>query len=156
MVKYHNFDVVFAELPGEVTLAINLTGCPNRCPGCHSPHLRADAGRVLDEPELRALLGRYGSSVTCLCLMGGDAEPSQVARLAGVARQAMPHLRVGWYSGRDRLPEGIAPQAFDYIKLGGWVEALGPLSSPATNQRMYRVGADGALTDITERFRRRA
>lgn len=153
MVKYHNFDVVFAELPGEVTLAINLTGCPNRCPGCHSPHLRADAGRVLDEPELRALLLRYGGSVTCLCLMGGDAEPSQVARLAGVARQAMPHL---WYSGRDRLPEGIAPQAFDYIKLGGWVEALGPLSSPATNQRMYRVGADGALTDITERFRRRA
>ena len=48
MVRYHNFDVVFAEIPGETTLALNITGCPNRCPGCHSPHLQADEGRVLD------------------------------------------------------------------------------------------------------------
>ena len=48
MVRYHNFDVVFAEIPGETTLALNITGCPNRCPGCHSPPLQADDGRVLD------------------------------------------------------------------------------------------------------------
>ena len=29
MVRYHNFDVVFAEIPGETTLALNITGCPN-------------------------------------------------------------------------------------------------------------------------------
>ena len=56
MVRYHNFDVVFAEIPGETTLALNITGCPNRCPGCHSPHLQADEGRVLDEAELLGLL----------------------------------------------------------------------------------------------------
>lgn len=155
MVKYHNFDVVFAEIPDEVTLAINLTGCPNRCPGCHSPHLSADGGRPLDDGELLALLAHYGRSVTCLCFMGGDAEPQEVARLAGVARQAFPGLRVGWYSGRDRLPEGVEPQVFDYIKLGRWIEERGPLSAPATNQRLYRVARDGTLTDMTQRFRRR-
>ena len=51
MVRYFNFDVVFAEVPDQVSLAINITGCPNRCPGCHSPHLWEDAGRVLDELE---------------------------------------------------------------------------------------------------------
>ena len=67
VVRYYNFDIVFAEIPGETTLAINIANCPNRCPGCHSPHLQADAGHVLDAPELRALLERYGRSVTCVC-----------------------------------------------------------------------------------------
>ncbi|MDE6070486.1 MAG: anaerobic ribonucleoside-triphosphate reductase activating protein [Alistipes sp.] len=155
MLRFHNFDVVFAEIPGETTLAINLTGCPNRCPGCHSPHLQADGGEVLDDEALRVLLDRYGRAATCVCFMGGDAEPAEVARLAGVVRQAMPELRVGWYSGREHLPEGLRLRAFDYIKLGPWVEALGPLASPATNQRLYRVAPDGTMDDITERFRRR-
>lgn len=156
MVRYHNFDVVFAEIPGEVTLALNITACPNRCPGCHSPHLQADTGRTLDEKELAALLDRYGNSVTCVCFMGGDAAPHQIARLAARVRQTRPALRVGWYSGRDALPEGVMSASFDYIKLGGWVEALGPLTSPTTNQRLYRVDPSGALEDITARFRREA
>ena len=38
--KYLNHDVVFREFPDEVTLAINLTGCPNRCPGVTVPPCR--------------------------------------------------------------------------------------------------------------------
>ena len=153
VVRYYNFDIVFAEIPCETTLAINIANCPNRCPGCHSPHLQADAGHVLDAPELRALLERYGRSVTCVCFMGGDAAPHRIARLAEVVRQELPVLHVGWYSGRQKLPEGFAPQVFDYIKLGGWVESLGPLTSPTTNQRLYRIGPAGAMEDITEQFR---
>ena len=37
MLKYAGYDIVFQEIPDEVTLAISLTNCPNRCPGCHSP-----------------------------------------------------------------------------------------------------------------------
>ena len=155
MVRYHNFDIVFAEIPCETTLAINITNCPNRCRGCHSPHLQADMGRVLDEAELCGILARYGRSVTCVCFMGGDAAPHEIAALADVVRLKFPMLHTGWYSGRARLPEGVRPQSFDYIKLGGWVEELGPLTSPTTNQRLYRVGADGAMQDITELFRRR-
>ena len=149
MVRYHNFDVVFAEIPGETTLALNITGCPNRCPGCHSPHLQADEGRVLDEAELLGLLARYGRSVTCVAFMGGDAGPHKIARLAGTVRKTCPELRTAWYSGREELPEGFEAAAFDYVKLGGWVEALGPLTAPTTNQRLYRVGPDGTMEDIT-------
>lgn len=155
MVRYHNFDVVFAEVPDEVTLALNLTRCPNRCPGCHSPHLREDTGRELDEEELLGLLGCYGSAVTCVAFMGGDGEPLEVAALARALRRAWPRLRTAWYSGRAELPEGLDPTAFDYIKLGAWIEARGPLSSPTTNQRLYRIGPGGAMDDITTRFRRR-
>lgn len=156
MLRYHNFDIVFAEIPDETTLAVNLTGCPNRCPGCHSPHLQREAGRQLDERELAALLDRYGRAVTCLCFMGGDAAPLEVARLAAWVRRTWPALRLGWYSGRERLPEGVAPEVFDYVKLGPWIERCGPLGAPTTNQRLYRIGRDGTMTDITARFRRRA
>lgn len=155
MVRCYNFDVVFAELPGETTLALNISGCPNRCPGCHSPHLQGDTGRVLDEAELRALLDRYGRSVTCLCFMGGDAAPHEIARLAECVRRLQPGLRTGWYSGRDELPEGLRIRSFDYVKLGRWIADRGPLSAPTTNQRLYRVHADGTTEDITDRFRRR-
>lgn len=37
--KYSDAQVVFAEVPDEITLAISISGCPNRCPGCHSQHL---------------------------------------------------------------------------------------------------------------------
>lgn len=154
MVKYWNFDVVFAEIPDEVTLAINITGCPNRCPGCHSPHLREDAGICLDDDELRSLLDRYGSAVTCVCFMGGDADPCEIARLASVARAARPGIRVGWYSGRSEVPEGVDERSFDYIKLGDYVEASGPLNSPTTNQRLYRILPGGGREDMTHRFLR--
>ena len=112
MVRYHKFDVVFAEIPGETTLALNITGCPNRCPGCHSPHLQADEGRVLDEAELLGLLARYGRSVTCVAFMGGDAGPHKIARLAGTVRKTCPELRTAWYSGREELPEGVRTVTF--------------------------------------------
>lgn len=155
MVRYHNFDIVFAEIPDEVTLAVNITGCPHRCEGCHSPHLREDAGARLDGDALAALLGRYGDGITCLCFMGGDGDPQGIADLAVQLRGMAPQLRVAWYSGCDALPEGVAAETFDYIKLGPYMAARGPLSSPTTNQRLYRVGRDGAMEDMTYRFRRR-
>ena len=58
--------------------------------------------------------------------------------------------------GRAQLPAGIPIPVFDYVKLGPWIEACGPLTSPTTNQRLYRVGSDGSMEDITGRFRRKA
>ncbi len=70
-------------------------------------------------------------------------------------RSVHPELRTGWYSGRTELPDSIRPEAFDYIKLGPWVETLGPLTSPTTNQRLYRVRSDGNMEDITSQFLRK-
>ena len=39
MLKYVNTGIVFQEIPDEVTLAINISNCPCRCPGCHSRYL---------------------------------------------------------------------------------------------------------------------
>ena len=133
MLRYTDYDFVFREIPDETTLAVNLAGCPNRCPGCHSPQLQEPIGEPLTEEVVERLLARYGAAVTCFCLMGGDAEPHEAARLALFARRLRPALRTGWYSGRAALPEGFDPTGvFDYVKLGDQPAAMAhPARRPA-------------------------
>ncbi|MBR4432703.1 MAG: anaerobic ribonucleoside-triphosphate reductase activating protein [Paludibacteraceae bacterium] len=145
MVKVASYDVVFQEIPGEVTLALNLSNCPCHCPGCHSPHLAEDIGEPLDEELLDGLIERYKGLITCVAFMGGDAEPEEVARLAAHVKQSS--LKTAWYSGRMNMPK----DGFDYVKLGGYVESLGGLKSPTTNQRLYKRVGDN-WTDITSSF----
>lgn len=78
MVRFYNFDIVFAEIPDEVTLAINITGCPYRCPGCHSPHLQTDCGDMLDDLGIAGqLLERYGAGITWRMLHGRRCRPAR-------------------------------------------------------------------------------
>lgn len=153
MLKYTDYDIVFQEIPDEVSLAVNLSGCPNRCPGCHSPQLQQDVGEPLTAEAIDTLLARYKGSVTCVCLMGGDGDPQAVAVLAEHLRRNYPGLRIGWYSGRPEAPAEFRKALFDYLKLGPYVAALGGLRSPATNQRLWRLHPDGSRTDLTVRFR---
>lgn len=152
MLLYTDYDIVFQEIPDEVTLAVNLAGCPNRCPGCHSPQLQQEIGNPLTPEVLDGLLTRYGDSVTCLCLMGGDGDPQAVATLMEHLRRRWPRIHTGWYSGASEPPDGFSPALFDYLKLGPYVAALGGLRSPTTNQRLWRLHGDGTRTDLTPRF----
>lgn len=152
MLRLASYDIVFQEIPGEISLAVNLSNCPNSCKGCHSPHLREDRGEVLDESMIAALIKEYGGAVSCFCFMGGDASPKEVEKSAlFVKRLGNGKLKTAWYSGMDKLASGIRLENFDYIKIGSYREELGGLSSPATNQRLYRV-ENGELHDITSVF----
>lgn len=152
MLKYLNTGVVFQEIPDEVTFSINITRCPCRCPGCHSQYLWEDVGEPLTSAALDELMREYGGDITCVCFMGGDAEPQEVSALAAYIHEAYPSLKTGWYSGRQRIPSDIDKSHFDFIKVGPYVEHLGALKSPTTNQRLYRRQADGTYEDITSRF----
>ena len=155
--KVASFDIVFQEIPGEVTLALNLSNCPCHCPGCHSQHLAEDIGEVLDEALMDGLLARYKGLITCVAFMGGDAAPDEVIQWANYIHQLpitnhQSVLRTAWYSGRTSFPRD--PRALDYVKLGPYIESLGGLKSETTNQRFYkRVGAE--WSDITSVFRKK-
>ncbi len=150
--KFASYDIVFQEVPDEVSLALNITACPYRCPGCHSPHLREDKGIELSTESLGELLNNYGQLITCVAFMGGDAFTKELYDLA-----AWVHLKgykTAWYSGRKDIPENCPLMHFDYIKVGPYQEEAGGLKSPTTNQRMYKI-QDGSLIDITYRFQRK-
>lgn len=155
MLKYYNFDIVFAEIPDEVTLAINITNCPNRCVGCHSPHLQEDIGIILDENELSKLIQEYNYDITCVCFMGGDREPNAVDKLATFTKKNFSNIKTAWYSGKPRLSETINLNNFDYIKLGPFQAENGPLNKPTTNQKLFSISENGNMTDITNKFWRK-
>lgn len=153
--KFYNYDIVFQEIPDEVTLAINITGCPNHCPECHSRFLWNDVGEELNENSLTAIIHEYQSAITCVCLMGGDQDPAEIDRLAAFIRSQFVPIKTGWYSGRQQLAPEVDLSHLDFVKLGPYIADRGPLKSENTNQHLYRVHPDGQLEDITFRFWRK-
>ena len=152
MLKYVNTGIVFQEIPDEVTLAINISNCPCRCPGCHSHYLWEDIGLPLDTDAIDDFVRKYGTDITCIAFMEGDGDPKGVKQLALYIHETYPEFKVAWYSGRIRITSAICKTDFDYIKIGPYIKHLGPLKQPTTNQRLYRQTEDGEWEDITNRF----
>ncbi len=150
MLKYTDTKVVFREIPDEITLAINISGCPCACEGCHSSYLAEDIGEELNEEALTKMVGR-NDNISCISFMGGDREPYEVSRLAKFVKDNYPAIKVGWYSGRDELLEDVDIVNFDYIKIGSYQSALGGLDSPTTNQRLYRI-TQSQMIDISDKM----
>ena len=79
----------------------------------------------------------------------------RINKLAEYLYHNYPNLKIGWYSGRDKLSEEIKLDFFHYIKLGPYISSKGPLNNPNTNQRLYQVVKrenDINLFDITSYF----
>ena len=105
MLKYLNTAVTFSEFPDEISLCINITGCKINCPECHSSYLANDIGEPLYLETVYDLIDK-NEGITCLGLMGGDAEPLYINIIAKAVKD-LYDIKVGWYSGRDYLAKEI-------------------------------------------------
>ena len=159
MLKYTEAEVVFKEVPDEITLAINISGCPIHCPGCHSKYLWEDVGEDLGEDTLENLI-KKNPGITCVSFMGGDSDPSQIDKLSKYIKNYFPDLKVSWYSGREKISCDINLENFDYIKIGPYKKEFGPINNPNTNQKLYVKGKhlhkmdanSNMWYDITDKF----
>lgn len=154
MLKYVDTLVGFAEIPDEISLCINISSCPCHCEGCHSSYLSQDIGEPLDLQHLTNLIDS-NKGITCVCIMGGDANPSEVDDIAQDIKEYYPNLKVGWYSGRDYISKDINLENFNYIKYGHYDKNKGPLNSKTTNQVMLEIDIVGNKVfkkDITSKF----
>lgn len=138
--KYANTQVVFTEVPNEISLAINITGCTIHCKGCHSQWLWSNKGKELTRDELHNLIEK-NKGITTVLFMGGDNFIEQLAELAKDIKYRYPNLKVAWYSGKCDVDSRVRELEtyLDYIKIGPYVKQLGGLDSPNTNQRFYRI-----------------
>ena len=138
----------FAEVPDEISLCFSISNCKFHCPGCHSPWLWEDKGTELTT-ELFVSEIEKANGITCVCLMGGTWP-----EVEGLVREATHKLlrdyKWAWYTGNNFL-EAKWFHTFDYIKVGPYVQELGGLNKPTTNQRMYKR-TNHNVEDITYRF----
>lgn len=147
MIKYVDTLVTFSEVPNEISLCIDVSGCKIHCKGCHSSYLWEDIGVPLTLKSLDDLI-MSNIGITCVCLMGGN----DYAMIVRIARKVKRFYRLAfaWYTGEDTLNPYILGNLvyFDYIKIGHYDDEKGPLMSMETNQVFYKV-IEGELVENT-------
>lgn len=150
--KYLGYSVVFQEVPNEVTLAINISGCPHHCEGCHSKHLWEYEGDYISD-DIERLIDKYKGLITCVCFMGGDQNQSEMLQLIHIVRSH--GLKVALYSGYTDDGAHFIPyqHTLDYLKVGPYIDKLGGLDKSTTNQKMYAYDSlSDEWEDITYKF----
>ncbi|MBS3798042.1 MULTISPECIES: anaerobic ribonucleoside-triphosphate reductase activating protein [unclassified Pseudoalteromonas] len=135
--------VVFQEVPDEVSLAFTVSGCPIGCKGCHSKATwNADDGTPLSEDRFNELLLKYQGLITCVLFFGGEWHPQTLFRMLKIARAQ--GLKTCLYTGADNIGEQLK-SVLTYLKTGPWKAALGGLDSPTTNQRFIDLRSHQSL-----------
>lgn len=149
--KYLGYSIVFQEVPDEVSLAINISGCPYKCEGCHSKYLWEYNGNYISE-DIDNLIKKYSGLITCVCFMGGDQNIIELNQL--IHKIQDKGYKCCLYTGKDKIPVNLT-KSIDYIKIGRYISELGGLDSTKTNQKMYKRNSD-TFVDITDTFFKRS
>jgi anaerobic ribonucleoside-triphosphate reductase activating protein len=164
MIKYYpeSVQVVFAEVPDYMSLAIEITNCPGHCEGCHSPWLREDIGEELTPERLYELIDA-NHGINCVVFMGEGKDPEALKLLASGIMARYPKLKIALYSGREEVEEEYNTY-FDFIKVGPYIPERKALNFETTNQRFYEIkkeidyetgGIKFERIDITNKFWRK-
>ena len=149
--KFTVEQIVWQEVPGEVSLAFLFSGCPLRCKGCHSADTwKEGIGTELTEDYLKGRLKRYHGLITCVLFMGGEWQPEALQKMLAIVTQA--GLKACLYTGLEReeleaVSDGILPY-LTYLKTGRWQMELGGLDSPTTNQKFINLRTGEVLNRL--------
>lgn len=149
MIKFTRTQIVFQEVPDEISYAFVLSCCPGMCDGCHSSELRQSLGTELTTDVISSSVASQARFITCVLFLGGDNDPQGLAELVRYTKNL--GFRTAVYSGMYNNSILWNLQELDYLKLGPWVAKKGPLGSSKGNQVMYfRDG--NSLIDVTYKF----
>ena len=143
---YHNFDIVFQEVPGEISLCFSISGCNMQCPGCHSPFLWKEGnGCLLTQPAFEDFLKQYKSLASCVVFMGGEWHENTLIQYLKLAKSYS--YKTCLYTGQNNVSNGLLKE-LNWIKTGSWKQDLGGLDSPSTNQKFIEVKTNKILNHI--------
>jgi anaerobic ribonucleoside-triphosphate reductase activating protein len=137
--RYSSIQIVFQEIPNEISLAIHVTGCRLRCLGCHSSDSwSSKKGTELNIDWLLKNIEKYRQHITCVLYLGGEWHTKElVAHLTFIKSL---NLKTALYTGLElsQVDSTIIDQ-LDYLKYGKYDADLGPLNSPRSNQKLINL-----------------
>lgn len=133
--KYAYPQIVLQEVPGEISLAISISGCPLRCSGCHSKETYdANFGNELTVEILDKLINRH---ISCVLFYGGEWEKEKLIEFLKYI-QFEKGIKTCLYTGLNLCEvETEILDNLDYIKTGRYIKTLGGIGEKNTNQRFY-------------------
>lgn len=135
MLKYYTKQVVFQEVPDEVSLSFSIAGCPLNCKGCSWKSAINDIPTTeLDDKSYKEFLNHYKGLVSCVLFLGGEWDKEDLINKLKLAKEE--GYKTSLYTGLnfEEVDFSILP-FLDFIKVGRYVESLGGLNSKNTNQR---------------------
>lgn len=143
---YYDFNIVFQEVPGEISLCYSISGCSLQCKGCHSPFLwKKGTGNFLSDEVFIQNIEKYKGMATCVLFMGGEWHKNALIQKLKIARNA--GLKTCLYTGEDSICTSITDH-LDYLKTGRWIQERGGLSGPNTNQVFYNLKTKEKLNKL--------
>jgi len=143
---YHDFQVVFQEVPGEISLCFSISGCSLQCKGCHSPYLWKEGfGIKLTENYYNQILKKYRNYATCVLFMGGEWHREELILKLKLAKNK--GYKTCLYTGENHVSKQII-ENLTWIKTGKWEQALGGLSCLTTNQKFIEVKTNKSLNHL--------
>ncbi|TLU66416.1 anaerobic ribonucleoside-triphosphate reductase activating protein [Thalassotalea litorea] len=146
MLRYLPPQVVFQEVPDQVSLAFVITGCPLRCSGCHSKHTwSASYGNQLSNSQFSHYLSQYQSLITCVVFFGGEWHLNALIEKLKIAHQYQ--LKTCLYTGLEQVSDKLIKH-LDFLKTGPWRADVGGLDNPGTNQRFIDVKTKQCLNHL--------
>lgn len=132
----------FNEVPEKMAVVIELAGCKHKCRGCHSPE-NWEGGKVGLTVNLEGLLdiveGYIEDGCSAIAIMGGD---ENMETLLPLLRECSATAPTALYIGSEpdsKDLRALSRTGLTYIKTGRYIDYLGGLESPQTNQRFYKI-----------------
>ena len=134
MLRFSTEQIVWQEVPGEVSLAYTITGCQLGCKGCHSiESWDANQGTLLTDDYFEQRLNQYHGLISCVLFLGGEWQPAPLQHMLQLARQR--NLNTCLYTGLDAIDANLKDE-LTYLKTGRWLPERGGLDNPNTNQQL--------------------
>lgn len=150
MLKFTETDITFKEVPNKICRCFSVSNCGLHCKNCHSPELQGDNGTELTERLLQDFIRKDKRLVECYVFLGEGKDPEYLESLLKICKNE--GLETCIYTGQTNPDLSLYYGVLDYIKTGPYIEELGGLNNPNTNQRFYQIDEENKLIDRTSEF----
>lgn len=139
MLRYYNKQVVFQEVPNEVSISYSIAGCPLNCKGCSWKNTIANMqSKELTDSVYIGNLKQYQNLASCVLFFGGEWNKQELIHKLQLAKTM--GYKTCLYTGltMERVDKDIL-DCLNYIKVGPYIESLGGLACKTTNQRLINL-----------------
>ena len=129
----------FIDYPDKTAMIVFMAGCLHNCKGCQNPELQDPNHGVNTSTE--ELIQTFQKMSLCDCVVFSGGDPLyQTPALLEACEAFSKICEIGVYTGHklEDVPQELFSQ-INFLKTGPWIEEMGPLSSPTTNQKCWDI-----------------